>query len=331
MSDPTARALRLLSLLQTHRHWSGPDLAERLGVSARTVRRDVDRLRSLGYPVEAAPGLDGGYQLAAGAHLPPLVVDDDEAVALAIGLRAAAGASIEGIEDTTLRVMAKLEQILPDHVRRRVDALNSNIESLRWTPTTVVPPSSLGLLAQACRDREEVRFGYTRRDGEASARLVQPLQLVSVGQRWYLVAWDVRRADWRTFRIDRMEEPRLAGVRFPTRELPGDTPAEFVADGLRRASAAHEATVVLTGPEERLGAMPHWYGAVVLEEVDGRRRLRLKSDSIDWLAANIAIFSTSFDLQLVEVPPEVLTMLRTGAARLDGATGDAAPSGLSAG
>ena len=316
MSDPTARALRLLSLLQTHRHWSGPDLAERLGVSARTVRRDVDRLRSLGYPVEAAPGLDGGYQLAAGAHLPPLVVDDDEAVALAIGLRAAAGASIEGIEDTTLRVMAKLEQILPDHVRRRVDALNSNVESLRWTPTTVVPPSSLGLLAQACRDREEVRFDYTRRDGEASARLVQPLQLVSVGQRWYLVAWDVRRTDWRTFRIDRMEEPRLAGVRFPPRELPGVTPAEFVADGLRRAPAAHEATVELTGPEERLADMPHWYGAVVLEEAEGRRRLRLKSDSIDWLAGNIAIFSMSFDVRIVEAPAEVMVTLRAGVGRL---------------
>lgn len=321
MSDPTARALTLLSLLQTHRHWSGSELAERLGVSARTVRRDVDRLRELGYPVEAVPGVDGGYQLAAGAHLPPLVVDDDEAVALAIGLRAAAGASIEGIEDTTLRVMAKLEQILPDLVRRRIDALHSNVESLRWTPTTVVPPASLGLLAQACRDREEVRFDYTRRDGEASARLVQPHQLVSVGHRWYLVAWDVRRADWRTFRIDRMEEPRLGGVRFESREVPGGSAADFVAAGLDQVMVAHEATIEVTGPEERLAAMRHWYGAEVTEVADGHRRLRLRSESLDWLAGMVAIFSMRFDVTIVAAPEAAMAMLADGTSRLGSALG----------
>ena len=321
MSDPTARALTLLSLLQTHRHWSGAELAERLGVSARTVRRDVDRLRELGYPVEAVPGVDGGYQLAAGAHLPPLVVDDDEAVALAIGLRAAAGASIEGIEETTLRVMAKLEQILPDHVRRRVDALNANVESLRWTPTAVVPPASLGLLAQACRDREEVRFDYTRRDGETSARLVQPVQLVSVGHRWYLVAWDVRRIEWRTFRIDRMAEPRLGGVRFEPREPPGGSAADFVAAGLRQAITAHEATIDVTGPEEHLAARRHWYGAEVTATGDGRRRLWLRSESLDWLAGMIAIFAMLFDVTIVEAPDAAVAMLAGGAGRLGAATG----------
>ena len=136
MSDPTARTLSLLSLLQTHRHWSGYELASRLGVSERTVRRDVDRLRDLGYPVLASPGVDGGYQLAAGAHVPPLVVDDDEAVALAVGLHTAAGSGVEGIDETTVRVMAKLEQILPEHLRRRVDALASNVEVLRWSAKT---------------------------------------------------------------------------------------------------------------------------------------------------------------------------------------------------
>lgn len=315
MSDPTGRALTLLSLLQTHRHWSGAELADRLGVSARTVRRDVDRLRELGYPVEAVPGVDGGYQLAAGAHLPPLILDDDEAVALAIGLRAAAGASIEGIEDTTVRVMAKLEQILPDHLRRRVDALNSNVESLRWSPTSVVPPASLGLLAQACRDREEVRFDYVRRDGEASARLVQPLQLVSVGHRWYLVAWDVRRTDWRTFRIDRMDEPRLAGVRFEPKELPADTAAEFVAAGFDQA-AAHEATIDVTGPEAGLAAMTHWYGADVITTGEGHRRLLIRTDALDWLAGMIATFSTQFDVAVVDAPAEAVAMLTDGARRL---------------
>ncbi len=316
MSDPTARALTLLSLLQTHRHWSGSELADRLGVSARTVRRDVDRLRELGYPVEAAPGIDGGYQLAAGAHLPPLVVDDDEAVALAIGLRAAAGASIEDIEETTLRVMAKLEQILPAHVRRRVEALNTNVESLRWNPTVVVPPASLGLLAGACRDREEVRFDYTRRDGEASARLVQPLQLVSVGHRWYLVAWDVRRNDWRTFRIDRMEEPRLGGVRFEPRELPGGSAADFVSAGLKQATATHVAAVELRGDEGEMAANRHWYGADVIAEGDGLRRLRLRADSHAWLASMIAMFATQFDVVIIDAPAEALAMLDGATARL---------------
>ncbi len=326
MSDPTARALTLLSLLQTHRHWSGSELAQRLGVSARTVRRDIDRLRELGYPVEAVPGVDGGYQLAAGAHLPPLVVDDDEAVALAIGLRAAAGASIEGIEETTIRVLAKLEQILPDHVRRRIGALNANVESLRWTPRTVVPPASLGLLAQACRDREEVRFDYTRRDGESSARLVQPLQLVSVGSRWYLVAWDVRRADWRTFRIDRMVEPTLGGVRFEPRELPGGSAAEFVAAGLEQAHATHEATIDLSGPEDGLAAMRHWYGAEVTGSGAGHRRLWLRSDSIEWLAAMVAIFATRFDVTIVDAPAAAIAMLDRGSGRLGAAVRRAARS-----
>lgn len=316
MSDPTARALTLLSLLQTHRHWSGAELAERLGVSARTVRRDVDRLRDLGYPVEAAPGVDGGYQLAAGAHLPPLLVDDDEAVALAIGLRAAAGAAIDGIEETTLRVMAKLEQILPSHVRRRIDALNDNVESLRWTPAAVVPPASLGLLAQGCRDREEVRFEYTRRDGEASSRLVQPHQLVSVGHRWYLVAWDVRRDDWRTFRIDRMEDPRLAGVRFEPRSLPGGSAADFVAAGMKEMTRAHEATVEVVGPEDRLAATRHWYGAEVVAEGDGHRRLVLRSESLEWLAGLISILAMRHDLEVLDAPDEVQTLLSTATARL---------------
>lgn len=316
MSDPTARALTLLSLLQTHRHWSGAELAERLGVSARTVRRDVDRLRELGYPVEAAPGVDGGYQLAAGAHLPPLLVDDDEAVALAIGLRAAAGAAIDGIEETTLRVMAKLEQILPTQVRRRIDALNDNVESLRWTPSAVVPPASLGLLAQGCRDHEEVRFDYTRRDGESSSRLVQPHQLVSVGHRWYLVAWDVRRSDWRTFRIDRMAEPRLAGVRFDPRPLPGGSAADFVAAGMQEIARSHEATIDVVGPEEDLAATRHWYGAEVVTETEGRRRLVLRSESLEWLAGMISIFAMRHDVVVLEVPDEARSLLAAAALRL---------------
>lgn len=322
MNDPTGRALALLSLLQTHRHWSGVELADRLGVSERTVRRDVDRLRTLGYPVEATPGVDGGYQLAAGSHLPPLVVDDDEAVALAVGLRAAAGASVEGIEDTTLRVIAKLEQILPDHLRRRVDALNSNLETLRGAPQATIPATSLGVLAQACRDREEVRFDYTRRDGEASSRLVRPHQLVTVGQRWYLVAWDVRRTDWRTFRIDRMVSPRAAGVRFDPMELPTESAAAFVEAGLQSFSVTYEATAIVIAPAERIAATHRWFGAQMDVEALGgdRHRIRLGADAVEWLASMIAILATSYPIELVDAPPEVRAHMADAASRLSTAS-----------
>ena len=223
--DPTERALLLLSLLQTHRFWPGAELTERLGVSARTLRRDVDRLRTLGYPVDATPGASGGYRLAAGAHLPPLLLDDDEAVAIAVGLRAAAGASIDGMEDTSLRALVKLEQVLPDRLRRRVHAVHSNVASLQWGGAPTVDADALAVLALGCRDHEQVRFEYRRRDGDETSRLVEPHQLVSTGRRWYLVAWDVRRDDWRTFRLDRLERRTVGGRRAARRaSCPAETP-----------------------------------------------------------------------------------------------------------
>jgi predicted DNA-binding transcriptional regulator YafY len=315
VSDPTARALTLLGLLQTHRHWTGAELAERLGVTERTVRRDVDRLRELGYPVLAAPGVDGGYQLDRGTHLPPLLVDDDEAVALTVGLRAAAGAAITDIEETTVRVMAKLEQILPDRLRRRVEALQSNVESLRWAPVDRVPAATLTTLAQASRDHEEVRFEYTRRDGDEARRLVQPHGLVSVGHRWYLVAWDVRRDDWRTFRLDRMGDIALAGARFHPRTLPTASAAEFVEQGLRAVTRQFEATVVVDGDPERVAAMAHWFGGQ-MELVDGRTTLRITADAEEWLAGMIAILSTSFPLRVDDAPASTRGLLTAAAERL---------------
>ena len=316
MSDPTARTLSLLALLQTHRHWSGIELAERLGVSARTVRRDVDRLRELGYQVDASAGVDGGYQLAAGAHLPPLLVDDDEAVALSVGLRTAAGAAIEGIDEMTVRLLAKLEQVLPDRLRRRVEAVHSNVEVLRWAPTATVPAASLTVLAHACRDREEARFGYTRRDGEVSSRLVRPHQLVSAGQRWYLVAFDVRRDDWRTFRVDRMVEPRLAGVRFEPLDLPAASAAEFVAAGLRATTEQYEASVVLTGDPADIDRLGRWFRGDVTPLDDGTTRMRLTAESLEWLAGMIAILSTTFSIRIESAPAEVHDRLAAAAGRL---------------
>jgi predicted DNA-binding transcriptional regulator YafY len=319
--DPTARTLRLLSLLQTHRFWPGAELADRLEVSARTLRRDIDRLRALGYPVDATPGVAGGYRLAAGAHLPPLLLDDDEAVAIAVGLRAAAGAAVDGIEDTTVRALAKLEQVLPDRLRRRVNAVHSNVAVLRWDgdgPT--VDAEALAVLAQACRDREEVRFDYRRRDGEETRRLVQPHQLVSAGRRWYLVAWDKRRGDWRTFRVDRLREPRLAGPRFAPRPLPAADAAAFVAQSLQAAPRDHEAGVVVHVPAERLEAVARWFQAD-LEAVDDQTcRLHLRSESLPALVWMVAVLAVHGEIEMdADTRVDLLELLGALGGRLTGA------------
>ncbi|NNE12958.1 MAG: WYL domain-containing protein [Ilumatobacter sp.] len=238
--DPTGRALRLLSLLQTHRLWRAAELAERLGVTERTVRRDVERLRHLGYRVDATTGTAGGYRLAAGTHLPPLLFDDEEAIAVVVGLRAAAGAAITGIEDSSLSALAKVEQALPDRLRRRVSALDDSVVSLQRTPGTggSVDPEALSSLASACCSREEVRFDYRRRDESDSRRLVEPHQLLSAGHLWYLIGWDVRRDAWRTFRLDRIRDVRFAGRHFTPRTIPGGDAAAYLTSSV--ASIAEE-------------------------------------------------------------------------------------------
>ena len=226
MTDTPSRLLKLLALLQTRRDWGGHELADRLEVSPRTIRRDVERLRELGYPVDSLTGPAGGYRLQAGAAMPPLLLDDEEAVAIAVGLRTAAGASITGIEETSVRALVKLEQVLPAHLRRRVNALKSVTATLAATGPTV-DPECLTVIAGCCRDHQRLCFAYVARDGEESRREVEPHSLVNLGRRWYLVAWDCAREDWRTFRLDRLQRPREGGVRFSgERALPGgDDPA----------------------------------------------------------------------------------------------------------
>jgi predicted DNA-binding transcriptional regulator YafY len=299
MSDPTARVLQLLSLLQTHRFWPGTELAARLGVSPRTLRRDVERLRELGYLVDATPGIAGGYRLAAGNHLPPLLLDDEEAVAIAVGLRAAADAPITGIEETSVRAMAKLEQVLPDRLRRRVAALHSNVEALRWGgPGPMVDPETLALLSQACRDSEQVHFDYERRDGERSRRLVEPHQLVVAGRRWYLVAWDVRRDDWRTFRLDRLTGARLAGPRFTPRALPTEDAATFVERSIGSMPSAHELVVVVDAPHVEVVAALPWLRDAA-HELDGDRcRIELRSDDVGRLVGVVAQLSMTAPVHL---------------------------------
>jgi predicted DNA-binding transcriptional regulator YafY len=247
MWDTSARLLRLLSLLQIRRDWSGRELAERMQVDVRTVRRDVERLRSLGYPVESTTGVAGGYRLAAGAQLPPLLLDDDEAVAVAVGLRTAAGGTVAGIEEASLRALAKLEQVLPSRLRHRVQTLGAATVSLPG-PRPTVDADLLTVIAAACRACEQLRFDYRDHGGAASRRTVEPYHLAHTGRLWYLVAWDLERRDWRTFRADRIEPMPVPGDRFRPRPPPDGDMAAYVSRSLTTAPYHHVARVVFHAP-----------------------------------------------------------------------------------
>jgi predicted DNA-binding transcriptional regulator YafY len=305
--------LRLLSLLQTHRYWPGTELADRLEVSPRTLRRDVDRLRDLGYPVEAHRGVDGGYQLAAGAAMPPLLLDDDEAVALAIGLRAAAQGAVSGIEESSVRALAKLVQVMPPTLRRRVDALRTAMTPAVWGPSgPVVDAATLTVVAQACRDEERLRFAYTTRAGDAFTRHVEPHRLVALGRRWYLVAFDLTRNDWRSFRVDRMENPRATGIRFHLRELPANgDPVAFVRAGIENLSAAYAIDVVVHAPAETVRkVVGHW--AKVEDLASERCRLQMSTDSLDWPMLVLGACAAEFE---VVQPAELRERLRDWSTR----------------
>ncbi|MET9512994.1 YafY family protein [Streptomyces flavidovirens] len=308
MLETSARLLRLLSLLQAHREWSGPDLAERLGVTPRTVRRDVDRLRELGYPVNASPGTGGGYQLGAGAELPPLLLDDEEAVAVAVGLRTAAGQGIEGIGETSVRALAKLEQVLPNRLRRRVGALNAfTVPMLRGPGAATVDASVLTELANACRDSERLRFEYRDHGGSSTRRTVEPHRLVCTERRWYLVAWDLDRSDWRTFRADRITPTPPHGPRFVPRDPPAEDLAAYVSKGVSTGAYAATAVVRLLAPlEEARQAVSPSDG--VLEAVDEHScLLRTGAASLDELVIHIML--RGIDFEVVE-PPELTERIR---------------------
>ncbi|WP_090929888.1 helix-turn-helix transcriptional regulator [Nonomuraea jiangxiensis] len=302
MLDTAARLLKLLSLLQAHREWSGPELSARLGVSTRTIRYDVERLRSLGYPVHATPGVAGGYRLGAGAALPPLLLDDDEAVAVAVGLGRAAGGGVEGIEETSVRALAKLEQVLPSRLRRRVSALNAYTVQVPMggTPATVAP-EVLTMIANAARDHERIRFDYTGHEGEATVRDVEPHRLVHRRGRWYLVGYDVERRDWRTFRVDRLRPRTPGGPRFTPRELPeGGDVAGYVEKGVSTAMWRHRATVLLHAPAERMSALPLGLDVEPVDEVSCL--VKLGGDDLPGMAVWIGFLGVDFE---VLDPPEL--------------------------
>jgi predicted DNA-binding transcriptional regulator YafY len=318
MSDTTSRILRLLSLLQTHRDWSGSELAGRLDVSPRTIRRDIDRLRELGYPVHASAGVAGGYRLQAGASMPPLLLDDEEAVAIAVGLRFAAGGSVAGIDDASVRALAKVEQVLPSRLRRRVNALQTYTVPMTYGgggPT--VDPDTLICIVQACRDLERLRFDYTAKDGVDTKRLVEPHRLVSAGRRWYLVCWDVDRHDWRTFRVDRLSGCTAEGIHFHPRELPAEDAAAYVQSAIASTYTKYPLEVRLRAPLKDLKDKVRPQDGT-LEEIDENTTLlKASGDSLEWMAAWMGWFGCDFEILQ---PPELIDYVRNLAGRLEKST-----------
>lgn len=315
MVETSARLLRLLSLLEARPEWSGPDLAARLGVTVRTLRRDISKLRGLGYPVHAAPGVAGGYRLGAGASLPPLLLDDEEAVAVALSLRTAATHAISGIGEAAVRALAKLEQVLPARLRERAAAIGLATVPLTG-PAPTVDGEVLTIIARACRHHERLTFGYQRsQQDEPSMRLTEPHRLVQAGYRWYLVARDVERNDWRTFRADRIDAPAPTGTRFVPRDPPDA--AAFVANSVTTAPYRYQARIVVQAPAARVaGLVPP--SAAVVEAVDADTCLvTTGSDSLDAMALHVALLGPAFT---VLEPPELIGKMRELAGRLHAAS-----------
>jgi predicted DNA-binding transcriptional regulator YafY len=307
-----ARLLRLLSLLQTRREWAGADLAAHLGVTDRTVRRDMGRLRELGYPVEGTTGTAGGYRLATGRDMPPLLLDDDEAVAVATGLITAAG--IAGIEETALRALAKLTQVLPDRLRRRVATVADTTTAVRDRRAPRLDPGVLAVLTAAARDREIVTFDHQRRDGTRMARRVEPHQLLTAYGPWYLLAFDLVRDDWRIFRVDRIEQVSSVRHRFTPRPLPAGGAAAFLGRSLAAAPYPYSAAVTVHAPVEVVTARRPLMLPGRIERLGRNRcRVHLGADSLDVLAHDIVALGADVE---VDGPPELIEHLHAVGRRL---------------
>jgi predicted DNA-binding transcriptional regulator YafY len=321
MLSTSERLLRVLTLLESRRDWSGPELAARLEVSTRTVRNDMVRLRALGYPVEAVPGVAGGYRLGAGAALPPLLLDDDEAVAVAVALRSSSAGGVAGIEETAIRALVKLEQVLPPRLRRRVNALQAYTVPVAFSGPTV-EPHLLSAIAAACRDYEVLRIEYRKHDGTESTRSVEPYRMVHLGRRWYLVAWDRERRAWRTFRVDRLQLRTPNGPRFTPREPPAEDIGDYVAHNVRSAPMKLTARVVVRAPAAEItDRVPR---GIVVEPVDDMTCVvHVTANSVEMLALYLGMLDAEFT---VTEPPELLARLtklseRFSSAVLDGSLG----------
>lgn len=314
MADTTTRTLKLLALLQAHRLWAAAELADRLETTERTVRRDVDRLRELGYPVHSIRGSGGGYQLSPGGSMPPLVVDEEEAVAIVAALRGATSGSAAGLAEASVRALAKVTQVLPPKLRRRADAVRAMSVVMPGSAAPQLDAEALTTVALACRDAVELEFDYApaQRAGRvAGRRRVEPLRLVPVGRRWYLLAYDLDRADWRTFRLDRLERAKPGKRSFAPRSVPGGDPGEYVRNSLRSATESHEVKVLVHASADvvraKVGryveAQEHPDGAMVTMQVDDAR----------WVA--MAMGSLDADYEYVDISPELLHEIRGRNAR----------------
>jgi predicted DNA-binding transcriptional regulator YafY len=311
MLSATARLIRLLSLFQAQRSWNGADLAARLEITGRTLRRDVDRLRSLGYTVDSTSGVAGGYRLGAGTALPPLLLEDEEAIAVALGLGNPANAEGD-IETASMRALAKLEQLMPPPLRRRLDSVRASVVPVMRSKSPV-RLKAVSFLAQACTDRLALRFGYRDHHDATTERSVEPHRVVQTGHRWYLLAWDTVREDWRTFRLDRIVGAEATGARFTPRRLPHGDVASYMEHALQVSPYLHHATVVVHAPPGALEAYLGWVGGVPKPIGDHATRITTGANSLDALAVWLGCLPHDVE---VESPKELADHLALVAARL---------------
>ena len=317
MSDTTARALQLLGLLQSRAMWTGEELAERLGVTTRSVRRDVDRLRRLGYPVRASTGLGGGYQLGAGGKLPPLLLDPDEAVAVTVSLRVAAGGSVTGGEEAALRALAKLDQVLPASLRGEVEAISEAVVAVEGV-SAPVPASLLSDVARACRDHVLLDFTYRDRSGEESSRRVEPYRVVTMGRRWYLLAHDTGKGDWRSFRLDRVDPDSVHALTFRFTPRPAPDPVEYVRQSVLRSPYRYVARLRLHAPLDDIAARVPQNAGALTDLGDGTCELETGAETLDYLAIETLWLGVPFE---VLEPPELKDKVRELGTRLADAAG----------
>ncbi|HEX4802414.1 MAG TPA: YafY family protein [Myxococcaceae bacterium] len=315
MLETSARLLRLLSLFQGRRYWSGADLARRLEVTSRTLRRDVDKLRLLGYPIHSTSGVEGGDQLGAGTSMPPLLLDDEEAVAVALGLRYAATGAIEGIEEASIRALSKIEQILPPRLGRRVAALQAVVVTPAHQGSSV-DARMLSTIAGACRDNEMLRFRYQDHAGRPSSRSTEPHLVVNTGRRWYLVAWDTDRKDWRTFRVDRIQPRLTTGPRFAPRDPPSRDLVAYVSRGAWYAPPCRARVKLLVAAEAVAERLPPGIGA--LEPIDDHSCFfDTGAATFESLALHLVLLGVDFE---ADGPSELVDQVRRLAGRYDRAT-----------
>lgn len=301
------RMLELLALLQVRHRWAGEDLADRLDVSPRTLRRDIDRLRDIGYPVHADRGVGGGYSLGAGTKLPPLLLSDDEAVAIAIGLRAAASQPITGMADSAMGALIKIGQLLSPRLQHRVESIATTVDA----PTSVAPESvalaTLTTLARASRDSERVRFVHRSGTGEETDRHVEPHHVVPLDRRWYLVAWDLDRDDWRTFRLDRIEDVRSTIQPFTPRPLLAEDPAAHIRQSIATLRSVHRVELVVETPIEAVE--PHLGSWGSAEGIDAEiTRIEMNIPDLAWAVLMLAILDA--EIRSVD-PPEFVSFLQS--------------------